>query len=80
VAELDRPESAHFFNRLCLGQLSYQGNVWWLSTRKLEPILARSAEAQPRRLAGASTRCAPPEKTVPCIIFEIPPAVFFLFS
>ena len=28
AAELDRPESAHFFNRLCLGQLSYQGNVW----------------------------------------------------
>jgi hypothetical protein len=37
--------------------------------------LRKIAELQPRRLAGKSARCAPPEK--PFALFLIPPAEIF---
>lgn len=41
----------------------------------LETILARSAKAQPRRLAGASTRYALPEKPF-ALFLRFPPPRF----
>ena len=52
--------------------------LWCPCTTRLEPILRKNAEKhKPRRLACASARCAPPEKTL-CIFFEISPAKIFL--
>ena len=50
--------------------------IWCECTTKFEPILSKMAKAQPRRLAGKSARCAPPEKPL-CIFFEISPAEIF---
>ena len=49
---------------------------WWNFTTPLEPILGKTAKKyKPRRLAHASVRCAPPEKSL--CIFEISPAEIF---
>jgi hypothetical protein len=45
---------------------------WCDFTRKLEPILARSAEAQPQRLRMLA-RARPTRKTLSLFIFEISP-------
>ena len=58
--------------------ISEKVSFWCPCTTRLEPILRKNAEKhKPRRLACASARCAPPEKTL-CIFFEISPAKIFL--
>lgn len=50
---------------------------WCLSTKRLEPILARSAEAQPRRLRQLKLSRAPPEKPPLDSFLRFPPPYFF---
>ena len=53
-------------------------SIWWLCIPKLEPILARSAEAQPRRTSSGQARAAPRQKKPSLALFlRFPPAVFF---
>ena len=50
-------------------------STWLIFTTKFEPISSEIPEAQPRRLAGKSARCAPTEK--PFAFLRLPPPNFF---
>jgi hypothetical protein len=61
-------------------QISRKVRSWWNFTTPLEPILRKSAKKhKPRRLAGKSARCAPPEKPF-ALFLRFPPPRFFGFG